>query len=94
MTQRRLEALLGVVSRGIDELEDELEYTDKKEAKEIDDQIIDAQAGYLYLVEWLEQMKTPKVKKGSPSKQEMTRVALDRIDVILASKKIREIVNS
>lgn len=94
ISKKRLEALLAVAGRGIDELESDLDDMALEDVKKTHETLRHAYEAYRYLLEWQEELANPKPKKAQPSKEEMLRDAMKRIGVALSSPKIHEIVNS
>lgn len=94
MSKRRLDALIDAASRGIDEIEMDLDNCDDADRAEITRRVEDATEAFRYLVEWRKSMDRPKQIKPRPSREEMIASAMNQIADIVASPGIRGIIES
>lgn len=94
MSKRRLDALIEAASRGIDELEFDIDDAADEDRAEIARRVEDATEAFRYLVEWRESMDRPKQIKPRPSREEMIASAMKQVGDALASPGIRQIIES
>jgi hypothetical protein len=92
MSKRRLDALIKVASRGIDEIEADLDNCGDDERAEITRRVEDSTEAFRYLVEWRKSMDRPKQIKPRQSREQMIAEAMNRAGEILASPGIKEII--
>lgn len=98
MSKRRLDALIAAASRGVDELEFDLDDVADEDRAEMRETIEAAYEGLDYLIAWRSEMNQPKKVEPRMSREEKKAAAIaeamKQIEERLASPGIKKIIEA